>query len=294
MLLSMTGFGEARREQNGVAASVEVRTVNNRYFKLSLRINEGYNRLESEIETLIRGRINRGTVQINAAVRRQAAADEYRLNLAALESYRRQLEELRLQWRIPEQVHPASLLVLPGVADESALVHDDISQEWSVLQEALSEALDKHEAMRRKEGQAMADNLRQNCAAIAAELTTVEQRAPLVAEGYRGRLQERVQKLLESYGVTLNPAELVREVSLFADRCDISEETVRLRSHVEQFLKAMDLPESNGRKLEFITQEMFRETNTIGSKANDSEISQRVIEIKTAIERMREMVQNVE
>lgn len=294
MLLSMTGFGEARRERDGVSAGVEVRTVNNRYFKLSLRINEGYSRLESEIESLIRGRINRGTVQVNAIVRRQAAAEEYRLNAAALDSYRRQLEALCNQWRITDHVHPTALLGLPGVADESSLVHDDVSQEWAVLREALSEALDKHEDMRRKEGQAMADNLKQNCQAIAAELTFVEQRASLVAESYRGRLQERIQKVLETYGVTLNPSDLVREVGLFADRSDISEETVRLRSHVEQFYRTMELQESSGRKLEFITQEMFRETNTIGSKANDSEISQRVIEIKTAIERMREMVQNVE
>jgi uncharacterized protein (TIGR00255 family) len=154
--------------------------------------------------------------------------------------------------------------------------------------------LDKHEAMRRKEGQAMADNLRQNCQSISTELTAVERRVPFVSEGYRGRLHERVQKLLDEYRVTLNPSDLLREVSLFADRSDISEEIVRLKIHVEQFQKTMDLPESGGRKLEFITQEMFRETNTIGSKANDSEISQRVIEIKTAIERMREMVQNVE
>jgi uncharacterized protein (TIGR00255 family) len=149
-------------------------------------------------------------------------------------------------------------------------------------------------AMRAEEGKAMAADLAANAAAIARELNAIEARAPGVAETYRGRLSERLTKTLSEFQITLDPNDLIREVSIFAERSDISEEIVRLRSHLEQFAATLDLPESSGRKLEFLTQEMFRETNTIGSKANDVEISRHVIEIKAAIERIREMIQNVE
>src|SRR5262249_25266571 len=133
-----------------------------------------------------------------------------------------------------------------------------------------------------------------NARTIAAELAQIEARAPLVVEAYRGRLTERLNKLLAEVGSRIEPADVVREVGVFAERSDISEEIVRLKSHLEQFDGILAADESQGRKLEFLTQEMFRETNTIGSKANDAEIARHVIEIKTAIERMREMIQNVE
>jgi uncharacterized protein (TIGR00255 family) len=148
--------------------------------------------------------------------------------------------------------------------------------------------------MRTREGQAMADDMRANCAIIARELDAVEKRAPLVVESYAQRLRERLNTLLAAHDVHVEPADIVREVGMFAERCDIQEEIVRLRSHLAQFDEIMRTDDSVGRKLEFVTQEMFRETNTIGSKANDAEIARHVVEMKAAIERMREMIQNVE
>jgi len=136
--------------------------------------------------------------------------------------------------------------------------------------------------------------LHANCEVIATELDRIEERAPLVVEAYRKRLTERLNKLLEEYEVSIEATDVVREVGIFADRGDISEEIVRLRSHLRQFDAIAASEESNGRKLEFLIQEILRETNTIGSKANDAEIAGHVVEIKTAIERMREMIQNVE
>ena len=133
-----------------------------------------------------------------------------------------------------------------------------------------------------------------NCRAIAAGVEEIQRRAPLVLDAYRTRLEERLNKVLAEYHVTLDPADIIREVSLYAERGDISEEIVRLKSHLDQFDAIMQLPESSGRKLEFLTQEMFREANTIGSKSSDVEIAKQVIEIKTAIERIREMIQNIE
>ena len=140
----------------------------------------------------------------------------------------------------------------------------------------------------------MAADLDRNRQEIATELAQIESRAPLVVDGYRRRLTERINKLLGEFEISVQPADLIREVGLFAERSDISEEAVRLRSHLDQFAEIMQLDESSGRKLEFVTQEMFRETNTIGSKANDAEIGRHVIDIKAAIERIREMIQNVE
>ena len=136
----------------------------------------------------------------------------------------------------------------------------------------------------------LSENLRQ----IAQLLEKVQARSPEVSQGYQERLLERINRILNEHQLTVEPADVVREVGLFVDRSDISEETVRLKSHLELFAAEMDLPQAQGRKLDFLTQEMFREANTIGSKANDSQISALVIEIKTCIERMREMIQNVE
>jgi uncharacterized protein (TIGR00255 family) len=148
--------------------------------------------------------------------------------------------------------------------------------------------------MRREEGSTMADDLRANQRLIARQLESIEKRGPLVVESYRQRMRERLSQLLAEFDVTVSDSDVVREVGIFAERSDISEEIVRLRSHLDQFESYLQTEESSGRKLEFLTQEMFREANTIGSKANDAEIARHVIEIKTAIERVREMIQNVE
>jgi len=165
---------------------------------------------------------------------------------------------------------------------------------WPLVQETLTAAVNSLDRMRREEGAAMAHDLSQNCQQIASELTHIERRAPVVVDAYRTRLTDKLNSLLKEYGTEIQPADVVREIGIFADRSDIAEETVRLRSHLEQFQSTLQAAESNGRKLDFLTQEMFRETNTIGSKANDAEIAGHVIEMKTVIERIREMVQNVE
>ena len=290
----MTGFGEAHRQADGVAVAVEVRTINNRYFKLTLKCGEGYSLLEPEIESVVRQQIRRGTIQVSLRVDRIRGSDDYQLNPAVLSNYRRQLRELSDQWKVDENVSLAQLLLLPGVVIENPTSPSEAEEEWPLLRETLLAAMENLAQMRVDEGRAMAADLRANCQAIAAELKQVESRAPLVVAAYRERLTDRLQATLTEFAVSLNPADLIKEVGLFAERSDISEEVVRLRSHLEQFDSIMELPESSGRKLEFLAQEMFRETNTIGSKANDVQIARHVIEIKASIERIREMIQNVE
>lgn len=292
----MTGFGEAHVQQDGLAVALEIRAINNRYFKLVVRTTEGYASLEPLVEGEVRGAIHRGTVQVNVRVDRKRSPEDYKINADVLERYRRQLLELMGQWKRPSNAEPSleALLPLPGVVDEVSGEAVDATADWPVIQRTVQAALANLRRMRTEEGLAMAADLAGNCRAVTSSLERIERRAPLVVEDYRNRLLDRLKRTLAELDVTLDPASVIREVSLFADRSDISEEIVRLRSHIEQFQATMELPESSGRKLDFLTQEMFREANTIGSKANDVEIARSVIEIKTAIERIREMIQNVE
>jgi uncharacterized protein (TIGR00255 family) len=290
----MTGFGEARSQTDGLAVAVEVRTINSRHFKLSFRASEGYAALEPEIETATREIIRRGTVQLNLRVDRQAAVEDYRINTAVVENYRRQLEQYtgRSEWNDPNDMR--MLLSLPGAVDESAGANHDPHEDWPSIEPVIIAALSATANMRAQEGVALAADLAHNGRQILELLDAIAKRSPEVTQSYQLRLKQRVEQALSDLNVTLQPADLLREVSLFADRSDVSEEIVRLRSHLQQYEAALMLPESSGRKLEFIAQEMGREINTIGSKANDAEISRLVVEIKTALERIREQIQNVE
>ena len=294
MLQSMTGFGEAHVQQDGLAVTVEIRAVNNRFFKLSVRTTEGYSSLEPLVEGEVRAAIHRGTIQVNIRIDRRRSPEDYGINVEVLDRYRRQLESLHRQWDVAQPVSFEALLPLPGVVDDASGQAVDAALDWPIVQRTLQAALENLGRMRGEEGRAMAADLVTNCRLAAASLDQIERRAPLAVEEYRTRLFDRLKRTLAELDVALDAGEVIKEVSLFADRSDISEEIVRLRSHLEQFQASMDLPESAGRKLDFLTQEMFREANTIGSKANDVEIARCVIEIKTAIERIREMIQNVE
>jgi uncharacterized protein (TIGR00255 family) len=294
MLLSMTGYGEGHRSRAGLSVSVEVRAINNRYFKLNVRAPEGYASLEGPLEAIVREAVHRGTVQLNLRIDRQPSADDFRINEVVLKSYREQLEKLAEGTSLAGETLLASVLSLPGVVNEDAQQHADAEGHWPLVREALGDALKQLDQMRQREGEAMAADMQANCQAIAKDLEAVAQRAPQVAQSYAGRLRERLSALLAAHDVQVQPADVIREVGLFAERCDISEEIVRLRSHLTQFDQIMRSGDSVGRKLDFVTQEMFRETNTIGSKANDSEIAKHVVEIKAVIERLKEMIQNVE
>jgi len=293
MLLSMTGHGQVRHQSNGVTITVEVRTVNNRFFKLSLRLPEGYASWEPRIDALLRNHIRRGTVFVSLNVERQPAESEYRINLAALKSYRRQVAEWlgEPETQIPWQ----AFLALPGVANPLPGAAPDDDALWAQVEQALLVACDQVNTTRSLEGRAMAADLLENCRMIRSELAAIQQRAPRLVDNYREKLRERLNKYLAEFGVTVTAADVVREVGIFAEKVDICEEIVRMSSHLDRFESLLHSEEEGaGRKLEFVIQEMFREVNTMGAKANDAEIAHRVVDMKTYIERMREMVQNIE
>jgi uncharacterized protein (TIGR00255 family) len=289
----MTGFGEARRQASGLAVAVEVRTINSRHFKLNYRATEGYAGLEPEIETATRDAIRRGTVQLNLRVDRTVSVDDYRIRTEVLESYRRQLDSLAGGgWT--NNVDLKTLLLLPGVVEENARADYDPHADWPTIESAVREALAAVAKMRADEGAALGADLAQQGRIMELLVAQIAARAPQVVQTYESRLTQRVQQALADLNVTVQPADLIREISLFADRSDITEELVRLRSHLQQYAEALNSSDGSGRKLEFIAQEMGREVNTIGSKANDAEISRQVVELKSTLERIREQIQNVE
>ena len=296
MLYSTTGFGSAVCKEGNVSVSVELKAVNNRYFKLSLRLTDGYSALEQRIEPLLRSVIERGTV--NAHVRIAGTREDcgFQINTTVLQSYMKQLSDVAVVLDQQNYVPPLDrLILLPGViVTENENSEIDNEKIETLLEKAIREALDALQIMRKTEGESMAKDLTINIKSLRQLIGQITELAPRVAPIYQQKLKERIEKVMEEQGLSLGDADFVRELAVYADRCDISEELVRFQSHLEQFTSAMQSKESCGRKLDFLTQELFREVNTIGSKANDADITKCVVETKAVIERIREMIQNIE
>ena len=296
MLLSMTGYGEADYQSDALTLGIELRALNNRYLKVTVRAPEPYYLLEPEFEKVIRKVVKRGTVQVHLRCQRQFAASAYQINATALKSYLAQVKTAGDEAGV--RLHSDSVLghvlALPGVVPEPATAAFSMDDEWPAMERVLVQALERLQAMRQEEGRAMARELLSLRDAIGRHLEAIRVMSPGVTEAYRTRLLDRVRSLLDGADVRLDSADLIKEVAIFAERSDIAEEVVRLASHLGQFQEFMNDADGPGRKLEFVTQEMFREANTIGSKAGDVEISRQVVEIKGTLEKIRELIQNVE
>jgi uncharacterized protein (TIGR00255 family) len=286
----MTGFGHSSLQTHIAHVSAELKSVNNRYLKLTLRLPDSFARFEADIERVIRSRISRGAVQGTIRVRFLSGQTDHQLDLQVLRGYQQQLISVIPTTEIPF----SALLALPGVVIESEVDDAQLAALWPDLERCLSETLDHFEDFRRQEGQSMRQDLSLQCDVIEQHLQSVTELAPSVVTDYRDKLLERVRRLVADLNVTLGESDLIREMAVFADRCDINEEITRLKSHIDQFRKLLAADTSQGRKLEFISQEMFREINTIGSKANSTAIAHCVVDMKAAIERIREVLQNVE
>lgn len=285
----MTGHGEGLQQNDQAQVNVEVRAVNNRFLKLNVFSDLSAKR-QTELETMVKSQLNRGSVSVRVRCHIEKSPEDYRLNKDLISSYWLQLSEIADG---SQPVNLESILQLPGVVEDSSS-GDQVEALWPLIKQATTDALQKLNEMRHQEGDAMKQDMLTNCQKISDELAGVEKLAPRVVEAYGKKMTDRINGMLEKFEVSITPADVVREVGVFAERCDISEEVVRLQNHLGQFNNVVEEPQSNGKKLEFLVQEMLRETNTIGSKANDSDIARHVVEMKTAIERIREMVQNVE
>ena len=293
MLRSMTGFGSAQGRVETVEYSVEIRSVNNRYFKPVIKLPENWANIEADIEKLLRGKLSRGTIVLTVRMKLPEDKAVCKLNVTAMTAYLEQLRPILVETNPVLRVDLGQLVQLPGVCEPPEL-SDLMAKSYDGLMALVSQALDALVVMRQKEGQLLKADLSGLCEALERNLLEVAAKSPQVVKDYHQRLADRVAELTNAGKIDMDADNLAREVAIFAERCDIAEEVARLGGHIKHFRQAMSSPEPGGRKLDFIAQEMLRETNTIASKANSADIARAVVEMKTAIDRIKEQVQNAE
>ena len=292
MIKSMTGFGQGEAADAGYAVQVEIKSVNHRYLDLFFRIPKQYSQLEETLRTVITGRLARGRLEVTLSV--EEFGDQERIvqiNNALLKGYLQALRTIQSELGSEDKIQLSDILVLPGLleVDEPPLDWDNLQQ---LVAQAANAALDGLEAMREAEGRRLCADLEEKLLQVEKLRADVAGIAPQVVVDYRKRLRERLGELLD--GTTLTEERFLGEVAIFADRCSIDEELVRLASHIQEFKETLKSHASVGRKLDFLIQEMNREVNTIGSKANNVHIAASVVSMKSELEKIREQVQNIE
>jgi uncharacterized protein (TIGR00255 family) len=288
----MTGHGHASSNHDPFAIEVEARTVNNRFLKVSSKISDLVAPIEFQLDGIVRDFIRRGSVSISVRVTRQNRLEAANICCETLRGYVIAAEAAMQGFNIPCSMDLGTMLLLPGVIEPPVATDSEELLRW--VTDTIRAALEDLNRMRTQEGEAMASQLREDIRQIRDLRAKIEHRAPRVLEEYRTRLEAKVRSALLELGHSTEQIDIIREVIVFSDRCDIREELVRLASHLDQFENSLRAAESQGRRLDFLVQEMLRETNTIGSKANDAAIAHDVVSIKALIEQVREMVQNVE
>jgi uncharacterized protein (TIGR00255 family) len=289
----MTAFGRAELEAEGKKYTCEMRSLNNRYLDVLIRLPRRYGVLEDRVKRLVAARVTRGRVEVSLQIEGAGDAIPQRLevNMALARQYHEQLERVRREFDIKEPVGLALLLGLRDVIEVKE-EEESIDAIWAQMARVVEAVLSALDDMRLAEGRTLAADFTERLNMIEGLLARVAQAAPAVVEDYRNRLAQRIQAALGDFEV--DQGRLLQEVATFADRADVTEELVRARSHIEQFRIMLEAPEPVGRKLNFLLQELGREVNTIGSKAPDAAVSQVVVEAKSELERMREQVQNIE
>lgn len=292
MISSMTGYGHGQASRGGIAFTVELRSVNSRFLEVSARLPRSLSPRENEIKELLRRRIARGKITLNAAMERSdEAALPLRVNVQAARTYYRLLKDLRRAVKMKESVKLDHLLRFSEVIEAQDAEGAD-EAEWEVFQEALESSLVSLNRMRAQEGEELAKDFRQRIGVLEGTLERVERLSREQAPQERIRLRERIRQILEQEQVDEGRLEL--ELALVADRLDVTEECVRFRSHNKFFLEALAGGEAAGRKLNFLVQEMNREANTIGSKSSSPDIAHLVVSVKEELEKVREQLQNIE
>jgi uncharacterized protein (TIGR00255 family) len=294
LIKSMTAYGRSEyNDQDNNVFTAEVRSLNNRYRDIVLRIPNSLQALEEEIRSQIASRIRRGRIEVSVKFEKGIKETEYglELNLPLARSYlrifRQLIDELGLEGKIAlDDLAQMKDIILIKPEDE------DIDKIRPGLQEVLRQALDSLGEMRRKEGRAIEQDFQQRLNQIEIQLEGIRERSPIVVDEYKARLRDKIEVMIQD--MEIDEGRLAQEVAIFAGRCDITEEIVRTRSHLKQFRDYMALDDAIGRRLDFLIQEMNREINTISSKASDSIISAKAVEIKSELEKLREQTQNVE
>jgi uncharacterized protein (TIGR00255 family) len=290
----MTGFGEAQGEINGVTYIVEIRTVNNRYLKTCVRLPETTAFLEEGIDGLLRKNLSRGMVNCVLRLKNAPANVLFDIDETALRVYMGKLSQIASSANTKYPIDIGGLLTLPGIVRPALPDEKKAEQIKKGVLSITQKAIDQLKQMRAAEGVALAADLDSHCKAIKQDLEQIRAHSGVVLQEYQKKLRKRVDELLADAKLKLDEEALAREVAIFADRSDISEEIARLDSHLQQFSESCQADAQAGRRLDFISQEMLREANTIASKAYDTDVIRCVVDIKCRIDRIKEQVQNIE
>lgn len=292
MLKSMTGFGRAVEEIDGYVITVEIKSVNHRYFDFSSRIPRQYGFLDDKLKSYINSKVSRGKVECYVSVEALDTEDAaVVINKTLASAYVKALKELSEEYSLKKDFGTAFVSRLPDVfvlkkADE------DEEKIWQLVKSVTDEAIEKFIQMRAVEGAKMKEDVASRAEYILDCVSFIEERSPQTVKEYNDKLVERVHEIIGD--VSLDEQRIIQEVAIYADKVAVAEETVRLRSHIAQLKTFLESEEPIGRKMDFLVQEINRETNTIGSKANDVDIARKVVDIKAEVEKIREQIQNIE
>ncbi len=292
MIRSMTGYGRAVMTLNGREITVEIRSVNNRFLDCSVKLPRAFSYAEDAVKQKIKEQVSRGKVDVFISVNTTAGENvKISLNRPVLEGYLEALRTIAADYGVREDISATSLARFPEVFLLEKPEEDEAQNTADIVAVA-QQAVSAYNAMRETEGAALAADLRSHAAVILSYVEKVEARSPVTVAEYRTRLENKLREVLES--TTIDEGRILTEAAIFADKVAVDEETVRLRSHLNQLESLLQNGGAIGRKLDFLLQEMNREANTIGSKGNDLEQTRNVVEIKAELEKIREQIQNIE
>lgn len=292
MIRSMTGFGRAESTVDGKLITVELKSVNHRYFEFNCRTSRGYAFLEEKLKSYVSKRVSRGKVDMFVSITSVEDSDvEVVVNHSLASAYTKAFAELKETYNVENDLSASILARIPDVLTVHK-VQEDENEIYELVLPVVTEAVDKFIAMREVEGKRLADDVMSRAKKILSIVEVIEERSPETVKEYEKRLYDRISELLES--TTIDQQRILTEAAIFADKVAVAEETVRLRSHFDQMDLIMKSSEAVGRKLDFIMQEMNREANTIGSKVTDAQLAHKVVDIKAELEKIREQIQNIE
>ena len=293
MIKSMTAYSTAEYATEQLTVSTEIRSYNSRYLDLFLRIPSGYQSLEEKIKEFVSARVIRGRVEVKIQVEMGAIdANVFEVDQTKAQSFYAALNRLKDEFNIKSEISMDHLLS-PGGIIKPADMAKDTEAVWPSIRDCLKQALEEIDAMRKREGDFIAKDLFKRLAHINAQIEQIRAGATGLLDAYQQRLKERISALTGDI-VEIDPGGIAQEAAILADRSDISEEIIRAESHLKQFHHIMESDEPAGRKLNFLLQELHREFNTMGSKIGNAEISHRIVDVKSELEKVREQIQNVE
>ena len=294
MIKSMTGFGRCRTVLHGREISVEIKSVNHRFFEFSCRTPKGYGFLDDKLKALVNSRVSRGKIDMFVTVgTAEDTPAEVKINHSLVSGYINAMKEISETYGIENDVTVTAISRFPDVYTVSKAPENEEEITADVL-EAANTAIDGFIAMREAEGEKMKADILGRAEVILATVDEIDERSPQTVKEYEERLLDRINRTLQDYNINIDEQRVLTEVAVFADKVAVAEETVRLRSHFAQLSKIMESQTPIGREIDFIIQEMNREANTIGSKVQDAEIAHKVVKIKSEIEKMREQIQIIE